>query len=315
MLRFDYVSPVRAVEGTPPSAGTWGCSHERYNPTLAPEPPLPGEGEEPAFGNEGKCFPSFLCSCGLNCSLFLDVTDEVYNESAELNFIFSTLHGKEQFVQELVENLFAKRFEPRSRAKRKETRSCPKNMTPVVRPGAGWSSGKFVNFVAEGLENAQQRVSEMKRLPSAKKSFVDRMKSITADDSAGAVSAQAIESASTSGARVAFDATRGSTTTTPVAAKAMTRRSQLAHLQERKQLAALQPPVDRTTTEADKGNSSDSDSSEDDYFTRDDSESESTSSPSSPHSPHSPHNKVRKIIEFCLCCCTAHFCKCIISRM
>ena len=69
MLRFDYVSPVRAVEGTPPSAGSWGCSHERYNPTLAPEePPLPGEREEPVYGYEGEI--AYLVSIFLGIVFF-----------------------------------------------------------------------------------------------------------------------------------------------------------------------------------------------------------------------------------------------------
>ena len=214
----------------------------------------------------------------------------MYNESAELNFIFSTLHGKEQFVQELVENLFAKKFEPRSRAKRKETRNCPKNMTHVVRAGAGWSSGKFVNFVADGLENAERRVSEMKRQPTAKRSFVDRMKSMHTDGSAGAGSLNTGEQVTRTASKVAFESSLSTgehTLSASNAASAMSRRSQLAHLQERKQLAALQVPSKVPDTDA---HSSGTDSSEDDYFTRDDSESESTSSPTS---PHSPHTKVR----------------------
>lgn len=202
-------------------------------------------------------------------------------------------------MQELVENLFAKKFEPRSRTKRKETRNCPKNMTPVTRVGAGWSSGKFVNFVADGLESAERRVSEMKRQPTAKRSFVDRMKSMHTDGSTGvAGSLTAGEPTTKSGSRVAFESNSSAGEIPPGAnnnsnnntAAAMSRRSQLAHLQERKQLAALQVPSKTTDTDV---HSSGTDSSEDDYFTRDDSESESTSSPSSPHSPHSPHNKVR----------------------
>ena len=191
-------------------------------------------------------------------------------------------------MQELVENLFAKKFEPRSRAKRKETRNCPKNMTHVVRAGAGWSSGKFVNFVADGLENAERRVSEMNRQPTAKRSFVDRMKSMHTDGSAGAGGLTTGEQATRTASKVAFESSTGENgPSANNTASAMSRRSQLAHLQERKQLAALQVPSKVTGTDA---HSSGTDSSEDDYFTRDDSESESTSSPTS---PHSPHTKVR----------------------
>lgn len=244
-LRFDYVSPLRAPEGIPPSAGSWGCSFEGYNPTLAPEPPLPGEGDDSAK------YANFN-------------TDDLYNESAELNAKFSTLHGKEQFVQELVENLFAKKFEPRSRAKRKETRACAKNVQPGARiAGAGQNSGKFVTQIAKSVQVATERADFITR----KVTYVERMKNINAERAARANAKLAHEQAEArlSAQKVSFPPTLPPALVDPppLAALVIDKEPELHH--------------------------SSSESSEDDYFTRDDdTETEESTSPHSPHSPHSP---------------------------
>lgn len=151
MLRFDYVSPVRPPDGMPPSSGTWGCSFEGYvNTTTTAE-------------EDG--------------SAYADDEDAVYDEMAQEQAKFSTLHAKEQFVQELVENLFAKKFEPRSKVRRKETRSCPKNMVPAVKYLGGRNTGRFVKSVNPfaNVVTAANRAAQ-----STKKSYVEKVKGMSA---------------------------------------------------------------------------------------------------------------------------------------
>jgi hypothetical protein len=156
-LRFDYVSPLRCPEGLPPSSGSWGCSFEGYGQQTA------------ASGDNDSLAPS----------LYGGANEEgVYDETAEHFSKFSSLHGKEQFVQELVENLFAKKFEPRSKAKRKETRSCAKNIPQAPRRGGPKGTGKFY----DGMHSFAKAVGVAKDTPSKPKAgYVDRIKKIGFD--------------------------------------------------------------------------------------------------------------------------------------
>jgi hypothetical protein len=152
-LCFDYVSPMRCPEGMPPSAGTWGCSCEGY--TDGGAAPVDDDGSLDG-DNEGE----------------EDLG--VYDDVVEHNGNFSSLHAKEQFVQELVENLFAKKFEPRSKALRKETRMCPKNCNPVVkRKARGGYANKtpdmFIHVIRKETRKAKPRPG-----------YVEKMKAILA---------------------------------------------------------------------------------------------------------------------------------------
>ena len=133
-LRFDYVSPVRVPEGMVASEGTWGCAIEEYGVRDMgnEDSSLEGDDDEDDEGGE---------------------SDKVYTtnphtqQQHQYSGNTSTTHSKEQFVYELIENLFSKRFEPRSRAKRKESRSNPKNITPNHKRGGPKDSGLFLSGV------------------------------------------------------------------------------------------------------------------------------------------------------------------------
>lgn len=150
-LRFDYISPVRPPEGMPPSSGAWGCSMEGYaNTTTTAD----------------------------DASAYAEDEDVVYDELAQEHAKFSTLHAKEQFVQELVENLFAKKFEPRSKAMRKEAQSCPKNMVPAVKYIGSRGTGRFVKSINPF---ANVVTSANRAAQSRKRSYVDKVKGLGGD--------------------------------------------------------------------------------------------------------------------------------------
>lgn len=247
-LRFDYVSPLRAPDGIPPSAGSWGCSFEGYNPTLAPQTPAGASllrEDSAIYGNE----------------------DDIYNEKTELNEKFSTLHGKEQFVQELVENLFAKKFEPRSKAKRKETRACPKNILPTTRAGAGFHTGQFVAQVAMELHAVSERSDTVAR----KVSYVERIKALNVARAARAGAQSPTNINKYTGRPSALTIERPATAPSTTAHHT---KSDAAHAHE--------PEAQYSSSE----------SSEDDYFERDEeTETEESNSPQSPHSPYSPSRR------------------------